>query len=413
MLELLSQVSLYGLILLLGYNFITRFMSKDRAQIWNPMVFISLVYFYYIIWPYYWGNTDFYKLGTVGATEYNLIAAFVSYLGVHIGFSPKTKGTEFNVINHVFTNTNSVKLSLIMLLIGFVSYVSIKGFSFSLFTDGDVTWSKGGDFAFYFTDLISLSCVCCSVLAVKSNKLWLIVISILVSLYFYIICGFRYRIVILGIALFTTWHLYPIPKKINYKILIPVALATFLLFGLMDGARRYGYGLDRNEVAKFNLTKIKGASENSNVFTFTGYTITECLNEEMIYFEPIWCALTLPIPRAIYPDKPNAEYIKKISTGNFGGAAFMYYAEAYMAFGWLGVLLYGFFLGWMTRRVWNNYLLNQENLNAILFLAVYNGFTYVFISRGYMAQALQTFVYFVFLPFWLGKIIKNVSLSFR
>ena len=413
MLELLSKVSLYGLILLIGYNVIRSFVSSNHAQIWKPMVFISLVYFYYVIWPYYWGDTDFYKLGTVGATEYNLIAAFVSYLGVYIGFHQQKKMTNFNGINHVFTETNSIKLSVIMLLIGFAGYVSIKGFSLSLFSAGDVEWSKGGDFAFYFTDLISLGCACCSVLTVKSKKKWLIAASILATLFFYILCGFRYRIVMLGIALFTTWHLFPAPKKINYKVLLPIAFAAFFLFALMDGARRYGFGLDRNAVANFDITETNGASENSNVFTFTGYTITQSLNEEKIYFEPLWCAITLPIPRAIFPDKPNAEYVRKISTKDFGGAAFMYYAEAYMAFGWVGVFLYGLFVGWMSRRVWNNYQLNPANLNAIIFLAVYNGVTYVLISRGYMAQVLQTFVYFVFLPFWLGRLIKNLAPSFR
>lgn len=46
-------------------------------------------------------------------------------------------------------------------------------------------------------------------------------------------------------------------------------------------------------------------------------------------------------------------------------------------------------------------------------MAIFNGTTYVLISRGYMAQALQTFVYFMFLPFWLGRIIKHFVPSFR
>lgn len=413
MLETFAQLSLYGLIILIGYNILKSFVSRDHSQIWNPMVFISLVYFYYVIWPYYWGDTDFYKLGTEGATEYNLIAAFISYLGIHLKFHRPTRKTNFNSINNVFTETNSVKLSVLMLLIGFAGYVSIKGFSMSLFTSVDAEWNKGGDFAFYFTDLISLGCACCSVLAVKSDKKWLIVLAVLASLFFYVLCGFRYRIVMLAIATFTTWHLFPSPKRINYKVLVPIALAAFFLFALMDGARRYGSGLDRDAVANLDVKELKGASENSNVFTFTGYAITKYVDQEKIHFEPLWCAITLPIPRVIFPGKPNAEYIRKVSTYEFGGAAFMYYAEAYMAFGWLGVILYGLFIGWLSRRIWDNYQSNPNNLNAILFMAIFNGTTYVLISRGYMAQALQIFVYFMFLPFWLGRIIKYFVPSFR
>ena len=217
----------------------------------------------------------------------------------------------------------------------------------------------------------------------------------------------------LAVAVFTTWHLYPYPKRINYKVLLPVAFAAYSLFALMDGARRYGAGLDRDAVANFNLSENKGASENSNVFTFTGYTITRYVDQEKIYFEPLWCAITLPIPRAIFHDKPDANYIRKVSTFEFGGAAFMYYAEAYMSFGWIGVFLYGLFIGWLSRHVWNYYVSNRKNINAILFLAIFNGTTYVIISRGYMAQAFQTFIYFVFLPFWVARVLKKIFPSLR
>lgn len=398
---------------LMGYNILKSFFTKDHSVIWNPLVLISLVYFYYVIWPYYWGDTDFYGLKTSGATEYNLIAAFVSYLGVHISFNRPHKKVSFDSFNNVFTESNSLKLAIVLLLLGFAGYVSIKGFTLSIFASADAEWSKGGDFSFYFTDLISLGCACCSIIAVKTKNKVLIISAVLATLFFYILCGFRYRIVMLAVSVFTTWHLFPKPRRINYKVVVPIGIAAFLLFALMDGARIYGNGLDRDAVASFDVSNTQGASENSNVFTFTGYTITKFVDAEKVYFEPIWCAITLPIPRAVFPNKPNAEYVRRVSKYEFGGAAFMYYAEAYMAFGWIGVFLYGLFFGWMSRRVWNNYLSNKGNINAILFLAIFNGTTFVLISRGYMAQALQTFVYFVFLPFWLARIFKKFIPSFR
>ena len=79
-----------------------------------------------------------------------------------------------------------------------------------------------------------------------------------------------------------------------------------------------------------------------------------------------------------------------------------------MSFGWLGLMLYAFLFGYVSKRVWMNYINNQQNVNAVLFLALYNGITYVVVSRGYMAQMVMTAAYFVFIPFWIPMLMKKI-----
>lgn len=407
--ESLGLLSVYGLIILSIYNIVKAWMNKDQSCIWNPMTFITLVYIYYVIFVYFSGGVDHYNMKIPFLAEYSFIGAFVSYLGVHIAFHNNHSVASFKSINKVFSKNNAVKLSIILFFIGVIGYSSFKGFNLNLIADENAElWKKDGNFEFYFTSLLALCCTSCSILLVFSTKKWLVGIVFFVTIVLYIICGFRYRIVILMISICTFWHLFPAVKRINYKVLLPLAVFVYFFFGFMDDARQYGAGIKKDAISSYSLSDAKGAAENEGVFSFSGYVIATYANKEKVYFEPIWCALTLPIPRALFPWKPNADYIKTISTYEYGGAAFTYYAEAYMAFGWIGVLLYGLLVGWLSKRVWLNYINNRDNINAVLFLALYNGFTFVLISRGYMAQALVTFIYFVMMPFWLGRLIKKL-----
>ena len=94
-----------------------------------------------------------------------------------------------------------------------------------------------------------------------------------------------------------------------------------------------------------------------------------------------------------------------------GGAAVLIFAEAYMSFGLLGVILYGLFIGWLCKKIWSNYQNNKDSIGAILLLALFNGFMYTWMSRGYMAGAFNDFIYFVVLPFWLTALINRFSKS--
>lgn len=405
----LSQIFVYILMLLCGYNIIIPIFKQNKALFWSPLTFISAVYLYYVVVPVLSGETEYYGFLAADATDYAILGGLVSYIFVLIGFRSPCRSTNFRTYNQVFDpNKGLVKIAIFLFVIGFLGYGIFRGFSLSIFASSkDNEWEKAGDFEFYFSNLISLGCAASCLLLANNNKKLLLAGILVVTLILDIIAGSRYRMVILMIAFFTVWHLYPKVKKVNYYLLVPLAISAYLFFAMMDSARNYGSGLNRSAVENFDISSSKGAGENSSVFSFSGYVMSEYSERDKVYLEPLWCAITLPIPRAIFPWKPNADYVKRISTSNFGGAAFTYYAEAYMSFGWLGLMLYAFLFGYVSKRVWMNYINNQQNVNAVLFLALYNGITYVVVSRGYMAQMVMTAAYFVFIPFWIPMLMKK------
>ena len=156
----------------------------------------------------------------------------------------------------------------------------------------------------------------------------------------------------------------------------------------------------------------KGAGESTDVCCFSIVVTDEYYkNGNYAGIEPIVTAALMPIPRVIIPWKPTAEYIheaeKRVSVS--GGAAFLVFTEAYVAFGMIGVILYGLFIGWFLKKIWQNYLKNRQSIGALLLLALTNGFCYTWMSRGYMASAFNDFIYFVVLPFWLTALINRFS----
>jgi hypothetical protein len=56
-----------------------------------------------------------------------------------------------------------------------------------------------------------------------------------------------------------------------------------------------------------------------------------------------------------------------------------------------------------------NFRRNKNNLGPVISLALYNGFTYVLISRGYLAQELTLFFFFIIIPIWIGKQFNILS----
>jgi hypothetical protein len=114
----------------------------------------------------------------------------------------------------------------------------------------------------------------------------------------------------------------------------------------------------------------------------------------------------MPIPRAIFSEKPGGEYLDKAQLDIWGtvfGMAFMNYGDAFYAFGWVGIILNGLFIGWLSKVFWLQFEQKKDNFYNLLALALYNGSTYVFISRGYLAQEITILFMFTLVPLFLYK----------
>ena len=182
----------------------------------------------------------------------------------------------------------------------------------------------------------------------------------------------------------------------------------------MDKTRVRGRGLDLEKATTLNYSDIKGgAQENYSVYWFSLMAMNR-LNQtgERVYFDPFVTAALMPIPRSIFPWKPDAEYVKKIEDDVFGkgmggGAAFLNFVEYYMAFGWLGIVVVCYIIGWIARMFWDNYDNNRDSIGAIVALSAFSAVLYSVISRGYLAGSFPNVVLVVFLPFWLTSILRK------
>ena len=205
--------------------------------------------------------------------------------------------------------------------------------------------------------------------------------------------------------LIITFYLFPKPKRINWLIIIPLASILYIGMGVIEKTRNYGQGLDLTGIEDMELTNIK-ASEGDIVASFSAQCIDKYTIDDYIYFEPILTAICMPIPRAIFKEKPDGYYMRTANLKIFNtiayGAAMVMFAEAYISFGWIGIILQGLFIGFICRLFWDNYSLNRTSLGAITLLAAFNGFSFVWFSRGYLAQDLVTFMYFVIIPYWIA-----------
>lgn len=402
---------------MLAYSLIKPWLSNDKAKIWSPITMISLTFLYYVVKPSF-GELDWYGANFAEYQSLFYITLVIFFACVLFSFK-YTRSGNFNKWNEHFSLDNVQTVAVILFLIALVCYVPFRGFRTTISASDAGELAERIGFVSYFIDLIALfvAACCLAYIGLKNiyggfKKKLVVYVIMYFTLVMFIVGGFRYRLVYLLLALATTYHLYPIPRKINYKVFVPLAIAAYLLFAVMDTARSYGAGINLNQARAISLKDAsKGANESESVCCFSiACTDAYCRQGGYAGFEPMLTAILMPIPRAILPSKPNAEYLKDAErkVGASGGAAFLVVTEAYVSMGIWGVILYGLFMGWICAKFWNNYRNNPDSIGAIVLLALMNGFCYVWISRGYMGAAFNIFLYYVILPFWLTTLTKRI-----
>lgn len=396
-------------------------ISSDKSLIWSPIIFWGLYLVVYVIKPTY---EYIPEMGGDVEERYILyiLGAIVSYISIYLGYSLKIRRTAiFHSFNSVFNNINLTKVSIILFLIAFCCYGIFNGFSINIFNatpeikDFDENGSYNHPEA-YLTSLISLfalsGCTALSVCKKKQKKFWLLLVITMIALSIYLVGGFRYRILIFVVALASFAYLYPRPKRINYLIIIPLVAVLYIGMGVIEMTRSYGQGLNLNAIEDQSLLDIK-ASETYLVSDFSSEVMSRYTTSDFIYFEPIVTAICMPIPRAVFPWKPNGYYMREANIKVYNtitmGNAFVYFVEAYISFGWIGIILQGLFIGWICKLFWINYKLNPYSIGAISLLAIFNGVCFVWVSRGYFAQVFQIIMYYLVIPYWITILLSHFS----
>ena len=416
MLNPLSYIFLSILIALICIQILLGLLSKDKSRIWSPITFVSFTLIYYVVIPSF-SSMRGYDIRHIEYQWVFYLSALLFYLFVLLGFF-LCKSGSFSKWNTYITKDNALLYGIFLFFIALVCYVPFRGFRTTVWDVDASLVSERTGFVSYFIDLISILCSSCGLILMstmrQSRSIKWIILGVVVYLTFvvYVVGGFRVRIVYLAIMLLTIAHLYLEPKRIRILLIAGVALPLYFLFAAMDNSRSYGFGLNRESLEEMTAEEVEeGAKENAAVLYFSVLcTDYYYKNGEMVGIEPFYNALMMPFPRTLFPWKPNGEYMRKAQLKTLGtaegGAAFLNFTEGFVSLGFLGVILYGLLMGLLSGVFWNNYYNNRSSIGAILLLSLYNGFCYQWISRGYLGGNLNSFLYFVIVPFWIIAIIR-------
>lgn len=414
--NIISDFCIYTEIGLILYQFWKAVRSVDVAKIWSPIIIISLVYIYYCIIPHFYAGDGAFAIDEDAHNGYLFhIASLLSYVCILIGFYKSKSGSNFTKWNRLFNDSNAKYYGLLLCGIGFVSYSIVHGFNFSMVAT-EVSKMSDSGYAYYLDNLIELFPIGLGLLicAWKKDKkiLWVYVV-IWLCFVTLVLRGSRGRMIMALIPMLVMWHCYPAAKKVRYSIMLVLIAVVYLFFAVMDSARSYYGGINMDEASQISLSEAsKGAGENYTVYQYSIFGIDKANSTgTRFYFDPIITAVFMPIPRAMFPWKPDASYLtqwESLIYGDATGNAFLNIVESYMSFGWVGVMFWAWLLGWLARKFWNNFDTNRQSIGAILLLGAFNGMCYIIISRGYLAQSVTSFLYSICLPFWIVLPLERI-----
>lgn len=402
----------------------SNFRNRFPENVFKPSTFVCLVYIYYaLIGPFYTIFTNDLTYRSVDMSPYypiSWVGAAVSLLFFKIATLIKWPPIGGKKLYDILPGKAS-KIAVALFCIGFAMYAAWMGSNIMVLLHGyqeGITFHNEGSFVMYLMQGVGFFApVCCILLwcGIKQQKIkWWYFAIFALTLLIYINSGFRFRLVYFVISMATVWYLTK-GKKPSMVLWTGIAIGFLLFMGVMEETRSYEKGLDMSRAENLNSSDfLESGTNEARVFMASGVAISVTRQKEnYAYLDPVLNAILMPLPFAFFPEKREfSKYWGNRIESVFGiygvGVAVLEYAEAYVAFGWLGVCFYGFFMGWLCKAIWNYYRRGPNKLFQIMTLAFFNGFIYVFISRGYLSQIVVTAFFYVIIPLWF---LKKLSIT--
>jgi len=410
-LELIT-LALIGLICI---GILVRNWRAGASAIWAPTSLMAVLYLYYVvIGPLYFvakQRTDFLGIDLSEHLGLAWVASLVALLSFLVGYA--IKPPPLRAIGFQIERRHAEKLTLLTLA------VTAFAFLYQRIASG------GGVLSGYLANSINLS-IPGAILAMllymreKSLKHGIIFSGItILAMSFFLYSGFRFRIVWLFLALLAAFYLW---RRVRPNPLLIAGLGTILLLGMgfIGMTRSYwkGLSIERAEGAGVADMMARGFSEAGTFLASASVLEAVPARINHTYFDPIWVAITFPIPRKLWRGKPESQTLvaMKWSFGSkdaaFAGQAVPYYIEWYIAFGWIGLIGSSVGLGWLCRRLWVWYLERRVDPLATMIYTTTLGYLYFVFSRGYLPMAVMGFLFGIF-PFFLLRryLAKRAALA--
>lgn len=362
---LTSLIVIFGII---GVILISNFRNKDVRYVFSPSTFICLVFLYYaVIGPFYTifaGDTT-YRL-TDMSPYYSISWGGVAMLLIGFCVTWQANWKPIITSRYLYSDNAVIKSATIVFLIGFTMYIAWMGNNIKILIYGYNERNKlhnEGTFVMYLMQglglmILPLCCYFRTKLLTKRRMIWFYLMLILI-VWIYLSSGFRFRLVLLIINLAT---IYYITRMIRPNLLVwsVLAIAFILFMGIMEYSRTYEKGLNLQRVeGKGTEELFEGGTNEARIFMASGAVMSQVQSKgDYAYIDPIMNGILMPLPYAIFPQK--RVFLGYMSGrvdsvfGRYGtGVAVMEYAEAFVAFGWIGVFLLGAFTGYLSKRIWN------------------------------------------------------------
>jgi hypothetical protein len=313
-----------------------------------------------------------------------------------------------------------------LVLWSFITRVPLSSFLlpgvFTQVTNGGGATEGGLNYLFYMIDLL-IPAIILSFRCERSKRwtwFWLIVAGII-----YASIGFRYRILIIGIALMTLLSLKRARAMPVRYILVGVSALVVLLIWVADN-RAQIRAAGQGTISNVELTLTTGQELTDNLLgelrTFPTFLIVaDAVPNRIDYDYGLTLAFVFirPIPREIWPSKP-APPAQQIIVNSFGtnaalfsGPAYPNFGEYYIALGVptlvLGMLAFG--IGNRTLYEWLK--TNIHNPWVQVAYAVSVGLLIQIIGRGYTAQNFNFWVFTVLPILLIGAFYRFMQRILR
>ena len=410
----LLESCLFGTLILLMFGAVWDLYKQPPCEFFSPKVFFTVILGYYaVIGPLIFiarDSTILLQVDTRPVFWKGWLVSLLAYSSFLIGYRVHPKKTYgVTVVTHrgiaFFLGSCLFGCAAFAMLFWIMSYAGgLSYFIPSLGTERISTVGSETVLATYLLQCVNLTFGAASLLLLaylqKRSKMTGLVLGLVLglSILFFVKSGFRYRIAWLMVDLAATYYLWQ-RKRPNLWVWVPLILVTVGIMGFIGATRNYWAGLDTSKASGMSASDfmVNGFSE-SGTFMIVSQVVDQVPERiPHTYWEPLWVAVTAPIPRVWWPAKPDPKTLETLALA-FGtpgsaeaGLAVPYFGEWYIAFGWGGVIVSSILMGYGFRRLWEWYKIRDRDSMAIMIYAVGLGFMYIMTSRGLLSMTLLNF----------------------